>query len=146
MKKIIIAALLVVGFTTYAQEGTETKKKSNKGSKEMKSPEDRNQARLAKMTADLNLNASQQEQLKPIIAEQSTKMLAMKAKQKENKEKNIQLTDDEKKELKKAARKEKAATDAKIQAILTPEQFAKHQEMQKEAMEKMKEKSRQAAE
>lgn len=146
MKKIIIAALLVVGFTTYAQEGTETKKKSNKGSKEMKSPEDRNQARLVKMTADLNLNASQQEQLKPIIAEQSTKMLAMKAKQKENKEKNIQLTDDEKKELKKAARKEKAATDAKIQAILTPEQFAKHQEMQKEAMEKMKEKSRQAAE
>lgn len=146
MKKFIIAVLLVVGFSTYAQEGTETKKKSNKGSKEMKSPEDRNQARLVKMTADLNLNASQQEQLKPIIAEQSTKMLAMKAKQKENKEKNIQLTDDEKKELKKAARKEKAATDAKIQAILTPEQFAKHQEMQKEAMEKMKEKSRQAAE
>lgn len=146
MKKFIIAALLVVGFSTYAQEGTGTKKKSNKGSKEMKSPEDRNQARLVKMTADLNLNASQQEQLKPIIAEQSTKMLAMKAKQKENKEKNIQLTDDEKKELKKAARKEKAATDAKIQAILTPEQFAKHQEMQKEAMEKMKEKSRQAAE
>lgn len=146
MKKFIIAVLLVVGFSTYAQEGTETKKKSNKGSKEMKSPEDRNQARLVKMTADLNLNASQQEQLKPIIAEQSTKMLAMKAKQKENKEKNIQLTDDEKKELKKAARKEKAATDAKIQAILTPEQFAKHQEMQKEVMEKMKEKSRQAAE
>jgi hypothetical protein len=32
MKKLIVAALLVIGFSTYAQEETETKKKSNKNS------------------------------------------------------------------------------------------------------------------
>lgn len=33
MKKLIVAALLVIGFSTYAQEETETKKKLNKNSK-----------------------------------------------------------------------------------------------------------------
>ena len=52
MKKLFIAALLCVGFSICAQEVTETKKKVNK---EAKSPEKTNEARLSKMTTELNL-------------------------------------------------------------------------------------------
>ena len=52
----------------------------------MKSPEQRNEAMLAKMTTELKLDASQQAQIKPIIAEQSVKREAMRAQQKANKE------------------------------------------------------------
>lgn len=45
----------------------------------MKSPEQRNEALLTKMTTELKLDASQQAQIKPIIAEQSVKREAMRA-------------------------------------------------------------------
>lgn len=79
MKKLIIAALLVIGVSSFAQGQNQTEKKSNKNQRERLSPEQRSQAQLDKMTTELNLDAKQQEQIKPIIAEQTAKREAMRA-------------------------------------------------------------------
>jgi protein CpxP len=134
MKKLFMAVLLCVGFSIYAQEATETKKKANK---EAKSPEKMVEARLSKMTTELSLNEKQQEQIKPILVEQTAKMEEIKAKQKANKEAGVELSDADKKAMRMKMKDEKEATDVKIKSILTPEQFAKYQEIQKEQREKM---------
>lgn len=138
MKKLIIAVLLLVGVSNFAQEVNAPKNKKDKGSKEMKSPEQRNEAMLAKMTTELNLDASQQAQIKPIIAEQSVKMEAMRAQQKANKESGVVPNDADKKAMRKTRMENKEATDNKIKAILTPDQFVKYQAMQEAEKEKMK--------
>lgn len=138
MKKLIIAVLLLIGVSNFAQEVNAPKNKKDKGSKEMKSPEQRNEAMLAKMTTELNLDASQQAQIKPIIAEQSVKMEAMRAQQKANKESGVVPSDADKKAMRKTRMENKEATDNKIKAILTPDQFVKYQAMQEAEKEKMK--------
>jgi len=143
MKKLIIAALLLVGVSNFAQEVNTPNNKKDKGSKEMKSPEQRNEALLTKMTTELNLDASQQAQIKPIIAEQSLKMEAMRAQQKANKVNNVVPTDADKKAIRKTRMEDKEATDNKIKAILTPDQFVKYQAMQEEEKAKMKEQNKQ---
>lgn len=137
MKKLIIAALLVIGISSFAQE-TQPEKKSNKGQqKEKMSPEQRNQALLDKMTTELKLDASQQEQIKPIIAEQTAKLQAMRDQRMANNAK--ELTSEERKALMQKRNEEKAATDAKLKAILTPEQFKKMKENEAANREKMRE-------
>ncbi|HRA72244.1 MAG TPA: hypothetical protein PLB11_05420 [Flavobacterium sp.] len=137
MKKLIIAALLVIGISSFAQE-TQPEKKSNKGQqKEKMSPEQRNQALLDKMTTELKLDASQQEQIKPIITEQTAKLQAMRDQRMANNAK--ELTSEERKALMQKRNEEKAATDAKLKAILTPEQFKKMKENEAANREKMRE-------
>ena len=98
MKKLIIVALLAIGFTTFAQEGK--KKKGQEVSTEM---------RMKKLTEELSLNADQQKQLAPVLEEQASIMKAIKA-------------NPESKEENRAKMKE---TGKKIKGILTPEQFEK---------------------
>jgi protein CpxP len=143
MKKLIIAALLLVGVSNFAQEVNTPNNKKDKGSKEMKSPEQRNEALLTKMTTEVNLDANQQAQIKPIIAEQSVKREAMRAQQKANKENNIVPSDADKKAIRKTRMEDKEATDNKIKAILTPDQFVKYQAKQEEEKAKMKEQNKQ---
>ncbi|WP_396184932.1 hypothetical protein [Flavobacterium sp.] len=138
MKKLIIAALLLVGVSNFAQEANTPNNKKDKGSKEIISTEQRNEALLTKMTTELNLDASQQAQIKPIIAEQSVKREAMRAQQKANKENNVVPSDADKKAMRKTLMENKEATDNKIKAILTPDQFVKYQAMQEAEKEKMK--------
>ncbi len=71
MKKLIIAALFIVGLSAFAQEGKEMENKSDRPKMEKMSLEQRNQLMLKKMTLDLDLNVKQQEQMKPIIAERN---------------------------------------------------------------------------
>lgn len=137
MKKLIIAALLLVGVSNFAQEANAPKNKSGKGSKEMKSPKQRTEAMLAKMTTELNLDTNQQAQIKPIIAEQGLKMEAMRVQMKANRESGVMPTDADKKAMKKTRMEDKEATDTKIKAILTADQFGKYQAMQEAAKEKM---------
>lgn len=136
MKKLIIAALLVIGFSSFAQDQTQPDKKSNKGQKEKMSPEQRSQAQLDKMTTELNLDAKQQEQIKPIIVEQTAKREAMRAERMAGNSK--ELTDEERESLKQKRKEEKAAMDNKLKAILSPEQFQKLKTIEQVNMEKMK--------
>lgn len=144
-KKLIIAALLVVGFSSFAQETPQSGKKSKKAPKEAKSPEQKNEARMGHLTAELNLDANQQAQIKPILVEQTAKMEAMKAQQKANKEAGKELSDAEKKEMRKKRMEDKAATDNKMKGILSSDQFAKYQAMQEAEKEKMKAQQQQKA-
>ena len=83
-------------------------KKSNKRQRERMSPEQRNQALLDRMTTELKLDANQQEQIKPIIAEQGAKLQAMRDQRMANNAK--ELTSEERKALMQKRKEEKTAT------------------------------------
>lgn len=136
MKKLIIASLLLIGFSSFAQDQNQPEKKPNNGQKEKMSPEQRSQAQLDKMTTELNLDAKQQEQIKPIIAEQTAKREAMRAERMAGNSK--ELTSEEREALKQKRMEEKAIMDNKLKAILSPEQFQKLKAIEQANMEKMK--------
>jgi putative cell wall-binding protein len=143
MKKIAVLVLLVVGISTFAQEKT---KQDRKESTERLSPEQRNQLHLKKLTLELGLNESQQKDMSKIIADQSTKREAAMAEHKANKEKGIKPTADERFANQNQKLDDEIATKAKVQKILTPEQFKKWEAMKKDRQEhfekKMEKKAR----
>ena len=133
MKKLIIAALLVVGFSSFAQE------QNQRGQRDKMTPEQRTQAQLDKLTTDLKLDAKQQEQIKPILAEQTAKREAMRAERMaSNGGQQKELTKEEREALKVKRNEEKAVTDNQFKAILTPEQFKKMKDIEQANMEKMR--------
>lgn len=136
MKKLIIAALLLTSIFSFAQE-TQPEKKDKKAKKEKMSPEQRNQVLLDQMTKELNLDEKQQEQIKPIIAEQTAKLQEMKAQGKSADFK--EMSKEERKALMQKRNEEKTAKDSKLQAILTADQFKKLKEVEAANKEKMKE-------
>ena len=139
MKKLIIAALLVIGFSSYAQEQNQSEKRSNKNQRERLSPEQRNQAQLDKMTTELNLDAHQQEQIKLIIAEQTAKREAMRAERMASNEKQKELSRGEREALRQKRTEEKTAMDNKYKVILSPEQLKKMKAIEEANIEKMRE-------
>lgn len=139
MKKLIIAALLVIGVSSFAHGQNQTEKKSNKNQRERLSPEQRSQAQLDKMTTELNLDAKQQEQIKPIIAEQTAKREAMRAERMASNEKQKELSSGEREVLRQKRAEEKTAMDNKLKAILFPEQLKKMKAIEEANREKMRE-------
>ncbi|WP_298221094.1 hypothetical protein [Flavobacterium sp.] len=136
MKKLALMVLLVVGISTYAQE---EKKEAGKGAeRERLSPEQRNQLQLKRLTMDLNLNESQQKEIGKIIAEQTEKREKMKTERMANKEKGTKPTADERFARENQRLDEQKALKARIQKVLTPEQFEKWETIKKDNMEKMK--------
>jgi len=122
MKKLIIAALLLVGMTSFAQERNKTKKRDGKAEMEKFTPEQRDELMLKKMTLELHLSAKQQSQMKSIIAEKSAKHDVMIKNRKEQADKPNR---DERFAMKSKMMDEQIAMKAKIKIILSPEQFAK---------------------
>jgi protein CpxP len=137
MKRLIIAALLFIGFSSFAQDQNQPNKKPNNGQRERMSSEQRNQALLDRMTTELKLDAKQQEQVKPILAEQTAKLQAMRDQRMAGNSK--ELTSQERKVLMQKRTEEKAATDAKLKTILTTEQFKKMKDNEAANREKMRE-------
>lgn len=128
MKKIILAVFLIVSVSSFVQGQTKSKR-------EKQTPEQRSQAQIDKLTTELTLNPQQQEQIKPILAEQNAKMEAMRAERMNGKE----MSTEERDAFRTKRQDDKKATDAKLQAILTPEQFKKMKEIEKANMEKRRE-------
>ncbi|EIA08843.1 hypothetical protein [Flavobacterium frigoris] len=122
MKKLIIAALLVVGMTSFAQQGNKTDKRQGRAEMEKFTPEQRNELMLKKMTLELDLSSKQQAQMKSVIAEKSAKREAMMEARKENKEK---MTSDQRFAMKSKMMDEQIAMKAKMKSILSAEQFEK---------------------
>jgi protein CpxP len=123
MKKLIVAALLVVGLSTFAQ--VENQEKEGKEPMEKMSPGERAEKALKRMTKELKLTDAQQKQLKVIIAEQEAKRADVNFKP--NKE-------------------DRLAINEKISKILTPEQNSTWDKIQEERKEKMKEKMKEKRE
>jgi periplasmic protein CpxP/Spy len=138
-KKLIIAALLVIGFSSYAQDQSQPEGKSNRGQQGGRmNPEQSSQAQLDKLTTDLKLDAKQQEQIKPIIEEQTAKRKAMMEERMANKDRK-KMTAEERQTAMNARKDERAAMENKLKAILTPEQFKKMKDMEQANMDKMRE-------
>ena len=127
MKKLFIAALLVVGMTSFAQE---RKARPERAQMEQMTPEQRNQLQLKKMTLELDLNASQQKEMSKVIAEQSTKREARIAERKANKDSaKKQLTADERFAKKSQMLDEKIVMKEKMKKILSADQYKKWDDM-----------------
>lgn len=101
-----------------------------------KSAEERDQAHLQKLTADLNLNANQQKQVSELLSDKSTKMAMLK---KSRRDSGVQPTEAEKKAIKKQMEEDHKVYDAKMKSILTADQYTKWTAIQKERKDKMKE-------
>lgn len=133
MKKLIIAALLAVSLTSFAQDPKGMEKKPNRAEMEKFTPEQRNQLMLKKMTLELDLNAKQQDQMKQVIGEQSKKHEAMKEAHKADK---TAMSSDERFAMKTKMLDEQIAMKAKVKNILSAEQFEKWDAMKGKHQEK----------
>ena len=113
MKKLIVAALLVVGLTTYAQE-----KEGRRAGKEKLTSEQKVNLQVKKMTKDLDLNEKQTKDVRALVTKQVEKREDIKA--------QIQA--------------EKEAVTVEMKKILTAEQYAKWEKNREEKIENFKEK------
>lgn len=129
MKKLIIAALLIVGMTSFAQNKKETGKRHDRADMEKFTPEQRNQLMLKKMTLELDLNASQQKEMSIIIAEKSARREATMMEMKANKEAGKKLTSDELFARKNKMLDEQIVMKERMKKILNQEQFKKWDEI-----------------
>lgn len=109
MKKLIIAAFLVVGVASFAQNNNDRPQRGDF------SPE----KRVERLTTQLNLDAKQQEQVKELYAEQAKNREAQKGFSRE------QMQEERKK------------SDEKLKTILTPEQLKKWEANQAEMRQRM---------
>jgi Spy/CpxP family protein refolding chaperone len=116
MKKLIVVALLLFGFTTFAQEAKKEKEKTE--SKEKMSPEERTQKEIKRMTKALSLTETQQREMRALFTEMEEKRA----------------------EGQKPSKEDRKAMKDKVNKILTTEQAATWEKIQEERKEKMKEK------
>jgi hypothetical protein len=127
MKKLIIAALLVVGMTSFAQERNKMERRQHGMEMEKFTPEQRNELMLKKMTLELDLSAKQQNQMKSIIAEKSAKQEVM---MEGRKEKTDKPSREERFAMKSKMLDEQIIMKGKMKNILSAEQFEKWDAMQ----------------
>jgi periplasmic protein CpxP/Spy len=133
MKKVFLALLLVISVATFAQE-------KKRDGKEKQSPDQQVEFILKKMTEELGLSEKQQNEIKPILIEQSKNREEKRAKFRANREKGVKPTDEEIAEMKKSRADEELAMKTKLKTILTEEQYKKWSERSKEIRNKMKDK------
>lgn len=136
MKKVLLAVLLVVGFTTFAQEKKQSDVK--RPDIEKLSPEQRSELHLKKLTLELGLNDNQQKEIGKIMQEQAVKREAAMAQRKANKDKGIKPTADERYAAANKKLDEEILVKEKLKQILTPEQFKKWEDMKQQRLDKMK--------
>ena len=126
MKKLIIAAILMTGLASVAQEQKQPVKRDKT---EQLTPEQRNELRLKKMTLELGLNQSQQKEMAAIISEQSAKREAARAEHQKAIESGKKPTKDERFALRSKMLDEQMSMKERVRKILTPEQFTKWENM-----------------
>jgi len=135
MKKLIVAAMLVVGMTTFAQENNAKAlvKASEKFDVKQGSEEE-----LKSITEELKLTDVQYKQLAGVMTDYSTKRKAAAAERKANIANKTKITTEEfnkKNEEKKADRE---AYKEKVKGILTAEQYAKWEQLNQQKKSKLK--------
>ncbi|WP_309613644.1 hypothetical protein [Flavobacterium sp.] len=128
MKKVIVAALLVVGMTTFAQE-----KEGRKAGSERLTSEQKVDLQVSKITKDLDLNEKQAKEVRALVTKQVAKREAKRAEMQELKTKKRE-------EMKAQREAEQAAVSSEMKKILTPEQYAKWEKNREERKEGIKEK------
>ncbi len=138
MKKVFLAALLIVSLTTFAQEGR--KPGSKRAEMEKMTPEQRSEVRLKRVSAILNLTEKQQKEIAPILVEQQQKREKALADFKAMKEKGVKPSAEERAERAKQRDADQKVMTEKLQKILTPEQMKKWEEKKEQNKERVIEK------
>ena len=134
MKKILIIAVALLALQVTAQE--QQRERSNKQGKSLKmmdlSAEDAAALQTKKMTLHLDLNKSQQAEIKKINLENATKRKAMMAERKARKESGEaqKPTQEQRLEMVNTKLDRKIAMKAKMKNILDKEQYAKWEKAQ----------------
>lgn len=140
MKNSIIALLLIVGLSAFAQEHKDMEKRHQRSQMEKFTPEQRNQLMVKKMTLQLELNSKQQEQVGKIIAEQSKTWVAKKAQRMAMKDTDKKPTTDERFAMQMKMLDEQIDIQAKFKSVLSPEQFKDWKNLKEENRERFQEK------
>lgn len=130
MKKLFVAALMIVGLTTFAQGEGEKR--------ELLSPEQQTELHLKKMTLDLDLTEKQQNALQPILLEQAKKRENFKTKREAKKESDTKITKEERFEMRSKMLDNQIALKEKMKSILTPDQMEKWESLKENKQEKRK--------
>lgn len=134
MKKLIVVALMVIGLTTYAQD-------KRGGERKEMSPEQRTEMTVKKMTKELDLNQTQQKQIKELLDSQKDERAEMIEKRKEIRETAEKATKEQREEMKAKMTAKKEALKSKMKTILTDEQYKKWELNMEMRTEKMKERN-----
>ena len=132
MKKLFIAALLMVGMTSFAQEA-----KPMSVNQAMTS-EQRSDMQMKRLTVELNLEANQQKEMQIILNEGTTKRAEMTKELDATRPTSTQKAADVREKRKILLNEYDNSEKAKLQKILTPEQFSKYEKIRLEREEKMK--------
>ncbi|AUS04300.1 hypothetical protein C1A40_01895 [Tamlana carrageenivorans] len=136
MKKIILIAIALIGLQGFAQEQGREGRKHHRGDHAQMDLTAEQMATLQtkRMTLALDLNASQQEDIQALNLEKATKRKAMMAERQANKDKGApkKLTSEERYNKQIAMLDAKIAEKAKLQKILSKEQFEKFENMKKQ--------------
>lgn len=125
MKKLLVAALLIVGMTTFAQE-------KEKPRREKLTSEQKVDLQVKRLTKDLDLNEKQVADVRSLVAKQVEKREAKRAEMEKVKEQKRE-------DMRANMEKEQAAVSADMKKILTPEQYTKWEKTRDERKGKMKE-------
>ena len=133
MKKLVMAALLVVGMTTFAQERMGERK-------EKLTPEQRVNLQVKKLTKDLSLNEKQVQEIKALVAKEAEKREAKRAEMDAKRASGAKPSKEEMKAHKAKVQEDQAAMDANMKKILSADQYAKWVQKREERKEKMEEK------
>ena len=128
MKKVIIAALLIVGITAFAQE----KEGKRPGGGELTS-EQKVDFQVKRLTKDLDLNEKQVKDVKALVSKEVEKREAKRSEIKELKTK-------QREEMTPQREAEQAGVSEDMKKILTAEQYAKWGKIREERKENIKEK------
>ena len=133
MKTVTLVLLMVIGitFNGFSQETN---------SKENLTLEQKNVLQLKKLTLVLNLSASQQKDLAPILAEQNKNRELKKLERQKSKDAKAKLTNDEKFNLKNKSLDEQIALKEKLSKILNDDQMKKWESMRQKKMAKKQKK------
>jgi hypothetical protein len=134
MKKLIIALVLGMGLSGFAQDANS----NNKGNRQNQTPEQRVERQLASMTKNLSLDAKQQEAVGALLKEKSVKAQELRTKGEAQRSSGQKLTEEQRAAFKTASQAEREDTDTKLKAILTADQFKKYTVTRTENEEKMK--------
>ncbi|UUF16513.1 MULTISPECIES: hypothetical protein [Flavobacterium] len=137
MKKLFIAAMLLIGIASFAQDADQ---KPAREQRERLTPEQRNEKQLQKLTTELGLDANQQTQVKQLLAERSAKAEKLRETREARKDSDVKPTDAEREAFKNELKAEKEANEAKMKAILTADQYTKWQSLREKNKEKAKDK------
>ena len=113
---------LMAGMTIIAQPRNN---KHQGDGMEQFTPEQRSELHVKKLTLELDLNESQQKEMKAFIADKNTKMEAHRTAMKAMKEKGTKPTSDERFAMKSKMLDEQIATKKRMQKILNEKQFEK---------------------